>query len=116
MLPIINHLVFLAISVTFTVVVGHYLFTNGKYFLKECFPKGNTADAVNRLFLAGFYLMNIAFIFLSIRYGENAETPIQLIKVVSYRVGIVALVMGLMHLNNLFWCNLLKSRITQWTS
>lgn len=108
MLPILCHLVYLVISIGFTVFVGNTLFVSGREFLLECFPKGATADSINRLFLAGFYLMNTAFICIALRLGDTSETLVGLVQIVSYRVGLVTLVMGLMHFNNLFWCNLIR--------
>lgn len=109
-MAITNHLIYLAISILFTVLVGQTLYKHGRYFLLECFPKGRTADAINRLFLAGFYLLNLALVFIALRFGNVASTIEGSLETVAHRVGWVALIMGFMHFNNLFWCNLLRQR------
>jgi hypothetical protein len=109
-MAIINHLIYLSFSVAFTVFVGQTLFRHGRTFLLECFPLGDTADSVNRLFLVGFYLLNSAFVCIALRFGETATSWESSFEIVANRVGVVALVMGGMHFNNLFWCNLIRQR------
>ena len=109
-MAVANHLIYLVLSVAFTVYVGQSLYSNGRPFLLECLGNIKTADAVNRLFLVGFYLMNSALVFLMMRYGETGVTIEQSLQVLSGRVGLVALVMGGMHFNNLFWCEMARNR------
>lgn len=105
-----NHLIYLVLGISFTVLVGRSLYNNGRPFLLECWEDTAIADAVNRFFLVGFYLMNSAFIFFILRFGETGATVERSLEVLSGRVGFVALVMGAMHFNNLFWCNFLRIR------
>jgi len=105
-----NHLIYLVLGISFTILVGRSLYDNGRHFLLECWHDAATADAVNRFFLVGFYLMNSAFIFAILRFGETGLTIEHSLEVLACRVGFVALVMGAMHFNNLFWCNLLRNR------
>lgn len=109
-MAVANHLIYLFLSIAFTVYVGQSLYSNGRPFLMECLGNVKTADAVNRLFLVGFYLMNSAFIFLMLRYGETGLTLEHSLEVLSGRVGFVTLVMGGMHFNNLYWCELVRNR------
>lgn len=104
------HLLYLAISIAFTVLVGHSLFSCGKPYLLECLGNKKTANAVNRLFLAGFYLMNIGLVLVLLENGEAGESLRSNLEALAERVGFVALVMGCMHFNNLFWCELIRSR------
>jgi hypothetical protein len=106
----VNHLIYLGISAAFTVLVGRSLYQHGKPFLIECWKDAATAEAVNKFFLVGFYLMNLAFIFAILRFGKTGLTIEDSLEVLSGRIGIVALVMGVMHFNNLFWCLLLRHR------
>src|SRR5438874_1942582 len=65
---------YLAIGVAFTVVVALTLYKNGRVFLVDAF-QGNTAlaDSVNRLLVVGFYLINIGFISVALKYGDPAR-------------------------------------------
>ena len=109
-MAIANHLIYLVLSVAFTIYVGQSLYSNGRPFLMECLGNDKLADSVNRLFLVGFYLLNSAFVFLMLRYGETGLTLEHSLQVLSGRVGLVALVMGGMHFNNLFWCEMARNR------
>ena len=109
-MAVANHLVYLSLSIAFTVYVGQSLYSQGHLFLMECLGNVKTAAAVNRLFLVGLYLMNTAFIFLMLRYGETGQTLEQSLEVISGRIGFVALVMGGMHFHNLYWCEIARSR------
>ena len=112
-MAIANHLIYLMISIAFTVCVGRSLFKHGHPFLMECWGNAKTAGAVNRLFLAGFYLMNIGFICFVLRFGETGETIERTLEVLTGRIGFVALVMGVMHFNNLFWCEYARNNRNQ---
>ncbi|MFK7770160.1 MAG: hypothetical protein AB8B55_23320 [Mariniblastus sp.] len=109
-MAIANHLIYLLISLAFTVWVGRSLYTNGHPFLLECLGSDKLADSVNRLFLAGFYLMNMGLVFVALKYGETGLAVEDSLEVLAGRIGFVALVMGLMHFNNLFWCDFVRSR------
>lgn len=100
----LNHLLYLLISAAFAIGVGQSLFRSGRPFLIECFRAEQTADAVNRLFLVGFYLLNFAFVCGVLRFGKTSGTFDGMIETLGSRVGAVALVMGVMHFNNLYWC------------
>jgi hypothetical protein len=61
----ITYIVYTALSIALTVWVGRTLFSNGRIFIIDSF-KGNIemADAVNKLLLVGFYLINFGFVSL----------------------------------------------------
>src|ERR1041385_9244866 len=59
------------------------LHKNGRIFLVDSFL-GNEglADSVNHLLAVGFYLINIGFVTLALRYGDkatNAQTALEII-------------------------------------
>ena len=56
---------FIVLMVFIIVYVGRYFYTNGRVFIVSLL-KGNVslADYINRLLLAGYYLMNIGYAFL----------------------------------------------------
>ena len=109
-MAIANHLIYVALSIAFSILVGQSLYTNGRPFLLECLGNAKTADAVNRFFLVGFYLLNSAFIFIILKFGETGSTLERSLEMIAGRVGFVALVMGGMHFNNLFWCEFARRK------
>ena len=97
-----THLVYLGISVALTVWVARTLHRNGRIFLMDCFH-GNAglADSVNHLLVVGFYLINIGFVSLALKYGVLADRLDHAVETLSTKVGIVLLVLGFMHFFNM---------------
>jgi hypothetical protein len=98
----ITYIVYTALSVGLTVWVGRTLFTNGRIFVIDSF-RGNVemADAVNKMLLVGFYLINIGFVSLFLQFGNKPESLIEAIEYISTKIGIVLLVLGVMHYFNM---------------
>ena len=73
MTPIVwTYLAYLAISIPLTVWVARTLHKNGRIFLVDTFH-GNEplADSINHLLVVGFYLVNIGFVSLALKYGAS---------------------------------------------
>ena len=102
MASVINHAVYLAFGVAFTVGVGRCLYRSGYAFLLDCL-NGNqaVATAVNQMLLAGFYLMNTGLICVAIQVGDTGHTVQTSVENLGTRVGTTLLVMGWMHFQNL---------------
>jgi hypothetical protein len=98
----ITYIVYTALSIALTVWVGRTLFSNGRIFIIDSF-KGNIemADAVNKLLLVGFYLINFGFVSLYLKYGEQPESVIEAIEYISNKIGVILLVLGVMHYFNM---------------
>jgi len=99
---ITTYLAYLAISIALTVWVARTLHKNGRIFLVDSFL-GNEAlaDSVNHLLVVGFYLINVGFVTLALKYGVTAETAQASLETLSTKVGLVLLVLGFMHFFNL---------------
>jgi len=99
---ITTYLGYLAISVALTVWVARTLHKNGRIFLVDSFL-GNEAlaDSVNHLLVVGFYLINVGFVTLALKYGVDAENAQESLETLSTKVGLVLLVLGFMHFFNL---------------
>jgi hypothetical protein len=95
--------VYLVVSVSLMVWVARTLFVNGRVFLVDVFRGDEAlADSVNRLLVAGFYLINLGYISLTLRVGYDPTTAREAIEALSGKVGFVLLVLGFMHFFNLF--------------
>jgi hypothetical protein len=100
---VIAYLIYLPVSVAMTIWVARTLHRNGRVFLVQAFH-GNEAmaDSVNHLLVVGFYLTNVGFITMALRYGDKPENLQGIIEFLSTKLGIVLLVLGVMHFFNLF--------------
>jgi hypothetical protein len=93
---------YLAISVALTVWVARTLHTNGRVFLVDAFH-GNEqlADSVNHLLVVGFYLINVGYITLALKTTEPLATLREVIELESYKIGVVLVILGIMHVINI---------------
>jgi hypothetical protein len=97
-----SYLGYLAISVALTIWVGRTLYKNGRIFLVDAFL-GNEklADSVNHLLLVGWYLVNVGYVSLALKLWNNKPTnEREVIEFLSFKVGLVLLVLGAMHFMN----------------
>lgn len=99
----ITYIIYLAISVRVTMWVARTLHDNGRVFLVDSFL-GNEAlaDSVNKLLVVGFYLINVGYVTLALKYGEKPADLTTAIEFTSTKVGLVLLVLGGMHFFNLY--------------
>ena len=107
----IGYTAYSGISVLMTVWVARTLHRNGRVFLVDAFA-GNAAlaDAVNHLLVVGFYLLNIGFVALFLRSDAALNTQREVIEQLSWKVGIVLLVLGVMHLINVYIFSRMRRR------
>ncbi len=97
----IAYLLYLAIAVPLTIAVARTLHRHGALFLRDVF-------AVNHLLVVGFYLVNLGYVSLFLRTDETVAGGEGVLELVSKKVGIVAIVLGLVHLTNVWVLNRLR--------
>ena len=109
-----THFAYLGISIALTVWVARTLHRNGRVFLVDCFH-GNAelADAVNHLLVVGFYLINVGFVTLTLRFGVAAASGQEALETLSTKIGLVLLVLGAMHFFNLAVFTTCRNRALQ---
>ena len=103
MLPLITHFSYLAISIALTIWVAQTLSSNGLAFLRDSFA-GNEelSRSVSHLLVVGFYLLNLGFVLLTLRRGGNPADITHTVEILATRIGWVLLVLGAMHLGNMY--------------
>jgi hypothetical protein len=108
---VLTYLIYLLISVGLTVIVGRALSRSGREFLLEVFD-GNAAlaEAVNRLLVVGFYLLNLGFVALTMQTSGNIDDARQGLQLLSVKIGEVLLVLGALHFANLAMFAKVRSR------
>jgi len=99
---VITYAAYLVISVFLTVWVARTLHKNGRVFLIEVFGGEEAlADSVNHLLVVGFYLINFGYVTLALKIGAVITSTQEGIEALSYKIGLVLLVLGGMHFFNL---------------
>jgi hypothetical protein len=108
---VVTYLVYVLISVGLTIWVAHTLHKNGRIFLVDVFH-GNTelADSVNHLLVVGFYLINFGYVSLALKLGYAPGNAQEGIEALSWKVGMVLVVLGGMHFFNLFLFSAIRRR------
>src|SRR4029434_8660366 len=98
-----TYLAYLAISVALTVWVAQTLHKSGRVFLVDSFH-GNEAlaDSINHLLLVGFYLINIGYVALAMKYGAKPTDLEGVLEALSTKIGAVLLILGAMHSFHLY--------------
>ena len=97
-----TYVAYLIISICLTVWVARTLHKNGRVFLVDSFlGNENLADSVNHLLVVGFYLINIGYVTLALKYGAAAASAQEAMETLSTKIGLVLLVLGGMHFFNL---------------
>ncbi|WP_327681057.1 hypothetical protein [Streptomyces sp. NBC_00467] len=110
-LTVVAYIVYLLISVALTVWVARTLSRNGRIFLADVLH-GNEklADAVNHLLVVGFYLVNLGFVALYLKAADAVADARGLFEALSVKIGVVLLVLGVMHLGNVYVLNKIRRR------
>lgn len=97
------YLAYVAISIGLCVWVGRTLHQNGRAFLVDVFAnRQDLADSVNHLLVVGFYLINFGYMSLALKVATPPTTPTEAVETLSWKVGLVLVVLGGMHFFNLF--------------
>lgn len=109
-LTVLSYVIYLLISVVVTVWVARTLSRAGRVFLARVFSDSEQLpEAVNHLLVVGFYLVNLGFVSLYLKSGTTADNARQVFEGLSVKEGVVLLVLGGMHLGNVFVLNKLRT-------
>lgn len=110
--PIVwTYLVYLTISVALTIWVAQTLFKNGRVFLVDVFHGNDAlADSVNHLLVVGFYLINFGYVSLALKLGYQIADMRESIEALSWKIGMVLIVLGCMHFGNLYIFSRIRRR------
>ena len=102
---------YVVISIALTVWVARTLHKNGRTFLVDAFHQNaELADSVNHLLVVGFYLINVGYVALALKYGEKPADLRTAIEFFSTKIGLVLLVLGGMHFFNLYVFSRMRRR------
>jgi hypothetical protein len=96
------YIAYAIVAVGLTVGLARVLFRSGAVFLEDVFkdtPK--MAEAVNRLLVVGFYLLNLGYAALIMKaYGANSA--VEAAEVLAWKLGALLISLGIMHFFNMW--------------
>ncbi|MCW3103560.1 MAG: hypothetical protein JWO09_2000 [Bacteroidetes bacterium] len=98
---VITYCLYLLITLFVVVYVGNMLFRNGCPFLLNTFG-GNVqlADAINRILLAGYYLINIGYAVIVLKVWKQVASLQEMLDVLGNKAGTIILGLGIIHMFN----------------
>ncbi|MEV8534979.1 hypothetical protein [Streptomyces sp. NPDC051211] len=110
-LTVVAYVIYLLVSVGLTIWVARTLSRNGRIFIASVLRGDEKlADAVNHLLVVGFYLVNLGFVTLYLKAAEAVADARTLFEALSVKLGVVLLVLGVMHLGNVWVLNKIRRR------
>lgn len=108
---VIAYVIYLLVSIALTVWVARTLSRNGRIFLADVLHGDDKlADAVNHLLVVGFYLVNLGFVTLYLSGDQSIDDTRGIFEALSTKLGVVLLVLGVMHLANVYVLNRIRRR------
>ncbi|MFL5752828.1 MAG: hypothetical protein ACJ76F_05430 [Bacteroidia bacterium] len=108
MFNLIAYSIYLSIALITVLWVGKILYRNGRFFLLETFTHEVLADSVNRILYLGYCLVNSGCAFYHLNTCTTLVNYQQLLEFISSSCGQLYLIIGFMHLENLFLIQSLK--------
>lgn len=100
-MQIAGFILYLGITGFITVYVGQVLFKNGRHFIFKMLGDEMLTDSVNRILLAGYYLVNLGYVSIMLTMREPSQTLADLVASLSTAVGRIVLTLGAMHYFNI---------------
>ncbi|RVT75756.1 hypothetical protein EOD40_09900 [Flavobacterium sufflavum] len=101
---LIGYAVYLPVALFLTYYVSKTLFRNSKVYMMDIFRgREEIADATNKLFETGFYLLNLGFALMILEMNMNNDSYQLLIEKLSYKIGGFTIYLGIMLFLNLYF-------------
>jgi hypothetical protein len=105
------YLIYLLLTYWVTVHVGWRFYRNGRLYILALFRNETMiADAVNRLLLTGYYLLNLGYAALMLRSWPSLHTWTEVLLSVCTMSGRILLTLGCIHFCNMGLLYLLRKR------
>ena len=101
---LIGYAIYLPIALFLTYYVSKTLFKNSKIYMLDIFKgREEIANATNKLFETGFYLLNLGFALMILEIYLYEDSYQELIEKLSYKIGGFSIYLGIMLFLNLFF-------------
>ena len=101
MYNIISYIVYIIITFYITIFVGWRVYKLGFIYLENLIDNHSVCQSINNLLLIGYYLVNLGFSAISLQNWERVDTITIMLSSLSYKIGFILLVLGILHFINL---------------
>ncbi len=97
------YIVYLPVAVILTFIVAKVFFKNSRIFMSDIFRgRLEIANSTNTLFEMGFYLLSLGFALSIMEIGRTAINHQQFYEILSEKVGVLSVFLGIMVFFNLY--------------
>jgi len=101
---LVGYAIYLPIALFLTYYVSKTLFKNSKIYMLDIFKgREEIANATNKLFETGFYLLNLGFALVILKMNIYNDSYQLLIEKLSYKIGSFSIYLGIMLFLNLYF-------------
>lgn len=105
------YIIYLALMVFIIVYVGRYFYTNGRIFIISLLNGHELlADHINKLLLIAYYLFNIGYACIKLRYWQKVSDVETLFSSLSVNMGLLILILACTHYLNMLAIYLLSKK------
>lgn len=105
------YIIYLLITYLITVRVGFVFFRNGRIFILDLINNDvSLTDAINRILLVGYYLVNLGYAALMISTWDEIISWTALLVSITVMTGKIVLTLALMHYINILVIYLISKR------
>ncbi len=96
------YIAYAVFAIGLTIGLARVLFRSGAVFLEDVFKDApKMAEAVNRLLVVGFYLLNLGYAALIMK-AHGAQTAVIAAEVLAWKLGALLVSLGVMHFFNMY--------------
>jgi hypothetical protein len=93
-----TYAIYLTICTSITIWVARTLGSHAPAFLADSNGESSElTNAVTRLLIVGFYLVNLGIISLALKYGDPAQDITSVMELLSTKVGAILISLGFVH-------------------
>lgn len=101
---LIGYAIYLPVAIALTFTVSRTLFKNSKIFMLDIFKgREEIANATNKLFETGFYLLNLGYALMILEISLYRDSYQDLVEALSYKIGGFSIYLGVMLFLNLYF-------------
>lgn len=100
---ILAYMIYIGITLFIIYRIGQLFHQNGRVFILQLY-RGDTktCDTINNILLLAYYLFNMGYAFVTLRYWEKVLSTSQLIASLGEHIGILILILATTHYFNMF--------------
>lgn len=111
---ITGYMIYLPVTFYITIVVGRVCYRNGELYLSRIINEHPvTVRWINSMLLTGYYLVNLGYAAVMVSFWHRISSLQDLVETLSGHIGIIVLLLGILHVNNMLVTYLISKHINK---